>query len=67
MYLIDALGRQVAVAPLNVAKGEAIFELTGLAGGVYIVRCGAVAEPVLIQRQVIPTTGRGWGSSANCN
>ena len=50
VYLLDALGRKVQTAPLDVAKGEAVFELTGLAGGVYIVRCGAVAEQVLIQR-----------------
>jgi hypothetical protein len=50
VYLVDALGRRVAVAPLDVAKSEAVFNLDGLAGGMYIVRCGAVAEQVLIQR-----------------
>ncbi len=48
VYLFDALGRRVRSAPLDVATGEAHFELTGLAPGVYIARCGTASARVLV-------------------
>ena len=46
--LFDGLGRVVRVVALT--QGAATLDVRGLATGLYIVRCGTVAQQVLIQR-----------------
>ena len=50
VYLLDAFGRPVLTTSLDVTRGQASFDLTGLAAGVYVVRYGGAARKVLIQQ-----------------
>ncbi len=50
VQLYDGMGRLLMSRAVNPQSEEATFELTGLAAGLYVVRCGSGARQVLVTR-----------------
>ena len=49
LSLLDALGRPVRTYPLPAHATEATLDLTGLAPGLYVVRCGAASGRLMVE------------------